>query len=203
MIHPTIQLRSIPGCVLLALMGTCAFRPACAGPGFDMRTISSRPDTVSGGDVLVEVNAPNRSKWTAHLNGHGVTPSFRLAEGSGKLLALLPGLNSGKNLLTVRVSGTIKSKLEMLNHPLTGPIFSGPHQKPFVCETMANGLGPALDSDCNAKTVIQYYYKSTEPVQVSPVQAITAAFEVTPGISVPDLSHMIPPAHLPPMSRRP
>ena len=50
-----------------------------------------------------------------------------------------------------------------MNHPITGPIISGPHQTPFVCQTEAAGLGHALDADCSAKTNVSYVYKSTEP----------------------------------------
>src|SRR5262249_2792060 len=34
---------------------------------------------------------------------------------------------------------------------------------------------------CTAQTVVRYYYKSTEPVQGAPLQAIAAAFGGTPG----------------------
>ena len=32
--------------------------------------------------------------------------------------------------------------LRVVNHPITGPVFSGPQQLPFFCETSAFGLGP-------------------------------------------------------------
>jgi hypothetical protein len=34
------------------------------------------------------------------------------------------------------------------------PVVSGEPQKPFFCETEANGLGRAVDSDCSANTVV-------------------------------------------------
>jgi len=37
--------------------------------------------------------------------------------------------------------------------------FSGPRQQPFVCQTQINGLGPALNADCDAPRRVQFYYK--------------------------------------------
>lgn len=176
-----IHLKLTVPTTLVAVIAICAGYPAYARLAFDLNTVSSRPDVVSGNDVLVEVNAPLHTSWTARLNGIDVTEAFRSAEGSTKPMALLTALKLGKNLLTLHVSGKIRSKLEILNHPLTGPILSGPHQEPFICETEANGLGAALDSNCTAKTIVQYYYKSTESIQTSPTQAMVAAFAAAPG----------------------
>lgn len=176
-----IHLKLTVPATLMAAIAMCAGYPAHAGLAFELRTVSSRPDTVSGDDVLVETSVPIHRNWTVRLNGLDVTEAFHSAEGSTNPLALLTTLKLGKNLLTLHVSGKIRSKLEILNHPLTGPIFSGPHQQPFICETEANGLGPALDSDCTLKTIVQYYYKSTEPLQASPVQAMVTAFTAPPG----------------------
>ncbi len=40
----------------------------------------------------------------------------------------------------------------MTNYPITGPVFSGPHQKPFVCQTEVWDLGAPLDENCSAAT---------------------------------------------------
>lgn len=141
----------------------CAFHPVYAAQEAKVSVISSRPEVVSGGEVLVEAEVPDHASWDVYLNSREVTRSFRPVEGSGRLFALLTGLTLGKNLLEIRSDGAIRSKLEIVNHPLTGPIFSGPHQEPFICQTVANGLGQALDSDCSAKPLVQYYYRSSEP----------------------------------------
>jgi len=91
------------------------------------------------------------------------------------------GLKPGDNTLELRVAGVKRSSLRLVNHPLTGPLFSGPHQQPFVCQTEANGLGPASDPDCSAKTIVQYYYKSTEPTSPFPLAEIVAEFYNPPG----------------------
>jgi hypothetical protein len=152
----------------ILLLVAFALRSVCTGQEFKLSPVSGRAAMVSGGEILVRLSAPNDLKWSAHFNGMDVTPSFRAAEGSGDLLALLSGFKDGKNNLEISANGTVKAKLDIVNHPLQGPVFSGPHQKPFICQTELNGLGPALDDDCNAKTVVQYYYKSTKPAHDDP-----------------------------------
>ena len=79
---------------------------------------------------------------------------------------------------------------KLFNYPTEGPIFSGPHQYPFVCKTIQAGLGePIVDNqdglgfrvlnpdgttagwslDCSAHTVVDYLYRSTGwAVQAAP-----------------------------------
>ncbi len=53
------------------------------------------------------------------------------------------------------------------NHPGTGPLFAGPHQDPFVCQTedfqlaWGDHLGTPLDEDCSVETVVGYVYRTT------------------------------------------
>jgi Tannase-like family of unknown function (DUF6351) len=151
--------------VITALFGAVV-RVACAEPVDLIRVISSRPDAVSGDEALVQLSAPAGARWSAEIDGREVGALFHRAE-SGELLALLTGLKAGRSTLKVRVAGGPLSKLDLVNYPLSGPIFSGPQQQPFICQTALNGLGPPLDAQCNAKTVVQYYYKPTEPARVS------------------------------------
>ena len=75
-------------------------------------------------------------------------------------------------------SGTIPSSFTELQHgtasmmltnyPRSGPVFSGPHEQPFICMTATfvlpvtgETLGPALDADCSIATRIDYVYWST------------------------------------------
>jgi hypothetical protein len=170
--------------ILILAIGTA--QRAYSAENIEVRTVSSRPDVVSGGTVLVEVHAPADSGWHANLDGRDVTQSFRSAASPARRLALLSGLRLGKNVLTIRANGRTASKLEILNHPLAGPVFSGPHQKPFLCQTDANGLGPAQDTDCFAKTIVQYYYKSTQPPDASAAAAEAAPGKPTAGFKTYD-----------------
>src|SRR5687767_5859169 len=167
-------------CLAAALIATTCLGPRLSRAADDItaRVILSRPDTVSGGNALVMVTAPASLEWTAQLNGGDVTSSFQRDENSGNPVALLTGLRDGKNVLTVRAKGKNRAKLELVNHPVTGPIFSGPHQSPFICQTEAHGLGAPLDANCSAKTKVQYYYKSTETAAPLSLQA---EFGAAPG----------------------
>lgn len=141
--------------------------------------------------MLVEVDTPTpNAPLTVLLNGRNVTAAFRAPQWDRHPRGLLTGLRSGQNEITARSTGKIKSVVGIVNHSLAGPIFSGPHQAPFICETEANGLGPALDSDCAAKTIVQYYYKSTESTETLPTAARGA---LTTGFKAYDPSLPRPP----------
>jgi hypothetical protein len=146
-----------------------------ASEPFELQVLSSTPDTVSGGDALVKLTAPDRHHWTVELDGHDITALFRPVAGSSDRLALIKGIKDGGSTLSIRPDGSSnRTTLKLQNHSLSGPIFSGPHQKPFICQTVDNGLGPPIDSDCEAETVVQYYYKSTDPAPVSLQQQLEA-----------------------------
>jgi len=132
-----------------------------AGTPIELRTVSSRADMVSGGDVLIEAAGPGAASLRearARLNGRKVALRFQPAA-NGRMLARIEGLAIGSNRLELG-----KASLRMVNHPRNGPVFSGPHQKPFACQTEEAGLGKPLDADCSAAPVVAYYYKTTERV---------------------------------------
>src|SRR5882762_7521380 len=138
---------------------------------FTIRTLSTSPDRVSGGDVLIEIAYPSRQSLRSlvvSLNGRNVSSSFRAGRTPNTALGLVTGLSLGRNTLTVEGKGHSppSESLALTNFPLTGPIFSGPHQVSFICETQAfvlpvtgGNLGPPLDSDCSTATRINYVYQ--------------------------------------------
>jgi hypothetical protein len=153
---------------LTVLLGSMAV----AAPRVEVRVLSGRADMVTGGDALVETNAA-QEKFSATLNGQDISKSFHPGKTwtfntpwsnttGGTLIARIEGLKAGKNTLEIK-SAKGSAKLELVNYPITGPVFSGPHQKPFVCQTEQAGLGAPLDEECSAKTVVSYVYKSTQP----------------------------------------
>ena len=153
-------------CALLFLPTVAATRPVLASQRLEVKVLSSHPDTVSGGDALVQVTGPAgilADKLSIGVNGRDVTSAFHVSPFTHTLLGLVDGLVLGKNSLEVKTGRKVRARLEITNHATTGPIFSGPHQTPFICQTESIGLGPALDADCGAKTVVTYLYKSTEP----------------------------------------
>jgi len=168
---------------LLVLARLDLVPPVWAAQQLELRVVSSRPDTVTGGEVLVSLSPPATPNWVVRLDGRDVTASFHEGNASGSYLALLSGLKRGANALEVVVGGSVRATLEILDHPVAGPVFSGPHQVPFVCQTVANGLGEPLDEDCSAATQTQYYYKPTEPAREGALGRLIKSMRVFDGAS--------------------
>ncbi len=99
---------------------------------FGIRTLSTRPDRVSGGDVLVEVSFPHanpRHPLIISLDGRDVSAAFRPGDSANTLVGLVTGLALGKNTLRVEGKGwgLPHESLELTDYPVTGPVISGPH----------------------------------------------------------------------------
>jgi hypothetical protein len=142
---------------VIVVSGVVAVRAQGSSNGpLIISVLSGRPDMVTGGDALIRISGAT----TVALNGRDITSSFQQARGT----MLLTGLPIGKSTLSAK-GPKGSASLELTNHPITGPVFSGPHQKPFICQTDAWALGPALDEHCSAKTKVEWMYKSTTPAQ--------------------------------------
>ena len=132
----------------------------------EIRTLSSRPDLVSGGDALVEVRAAAGTpitQLTLALNGKNVTSYLKSDPATGSYRGVIEGMTIGANtLLAAAKTPKAEAKLTVINHPITGPILSGPHLTPYECNTGQSGLGPALDANCSAPRKIWYLYRSTD-----------------------------------------
>jgi len=124
---------AVAGIASLLLGGTAA---AVAKPtdDLDIVTVSTRPDTVSGGNVLVRINARHRvaiNDLIVLLNGQNVSGAFRPEAGGHSLLGLVDSLVDGENSLVAnavdRNNETYRSaSLALTNYPITGPIPVGP-----------------------------------------------------------------------------
>ena len=128
----------------------------------EIRTISNRADLISGGDALVEIVLPPRTRASSvrvELNGRDITRRFAI-RADGRFVGLVQGLQLGKNRLTAAVGHRVE-RLTVTNHAIGGPIFSGPQVEPWICQTEEAGLGPALDAQCNAPTKVEFFYRST------------------------------------------
>ena len=147
-----------------------------------IRTLSNRNDMLSGGDALVRIDVPrgiDLGNVRVTLNGSDVTTVFRGDEASHALTGLVTGMADGDNMITAvavgRVSKDSATKLELVNHPVTGPVFAGPKETPFICGTedfkMQSGgtLGPALDANCSVKTRVDYVYRSKAGGDLKPL----------------------------------
>lgn len=129
--------------------------------------LSGRPDMVTGGDALVAISGvPASGALAVSVNGKNVAPTFRPGPG-GSLLGLVTDLPLGKTSITATAgaAGAPRLAVEVTNYPIAGPVFSGPHQQPHVCQTESWRLGPPLDANCSAKTRIEWQYRSSVPAQ--------------------------------------
>ncbi|GAC1409497.1 MAG: DUF6351 family protein [Burkholderiaceae bacterium] len=139
--------------------------------------LSNRADMVSGGDAFVEIVRPagaTASNLVVLLNDTDVTSAFAV-RADGRLTGVLTGLKNGDNTVVAKASDAASAKLMITNFPIGGPIISGAQIQPWVCATPtavaesgntpssnASGLSTsAIDAQCNIKTEIKLYYKST------------------------------------------
>ncbi len=132
----------------------------------EIKVLSSRSDMVSGGDALVEVKAPTGvepNQITLQLNGKQIATPLNSDPETGSMRALVAGLSNGKNILRASTKGkpSLEASLTLTNHPITGPILSGPHLSPYECRTVESGLGEPLDSDCSASPKTEYFYRGS------------------------------------------
>jgi hypothetical protein len=119
---------------------------------------NTKPEFVSGGDVLLRVSRDDRVRvWLGHTD---VTSSFT-PQPDGTLLGVVRGLRDGRNTVTATADRGRHASVRVVNHPRSGPVFSGSQQVPFYCQTEVFGLAPAQQPRCEAPTVVRYAYRST------------------------------------------
>lgn len=141
--------------------------------GLQLTTVSSAPDLVTGGEALVEVSSarsfPHHQVRIA-LDGEDVTDAFRWDDGREALVGLVGGMSEGEHLLKATLPGQARgdAELAVVNHADSGPLFSGPHQQPFYCETeefiipgLEQPLGPPLDDNCSIEDRVDHVYLTT------------------------------------------
>jgi len=138
-------------------------------PTATITILSSRPEVVSGGDTLVGVTLPagvSPKALAITLNGTDVTALFRI-DASDHLIGLVSGLKPGDNSITLKGLYLRAKALVIRNHPITGPVFSGPQEQPFSCMTIefplpasAQTLGAPIDSNCSVATRVDYVYRT-------------------------------------------
>lgn len=166
--------------VFLSFLAACSRdtppEPPAPVQSLGIAVLSSRPDMVSGGDALVRIDSRGIALNTVQvaLDGRDITELFALDALDDSLKGLVSGLAEGPNVLVAMDgAGSTRSQITLLNHPSTGPIFSGPHLQPFVCTATAEGFGDPLDADCSTVTQIRYFYRNTADdfVQITDVTA--------------------------------
>lgn len=161
---PRILALAVAGGVLLTLATARANQPE----QLTLSAPSAYAGMASGGDVVVEVRAPASIPLNAvvlTVNGADVSDALVADPAGHALRGLVQKLDIGRNVLIAssRAGGAARltARLEIVNHPLHGPVFSGPRQTPWVCETDASGLGAPTDEHCTVPINYDWFYKST------------------------------------------
>ena len=155
-----------------------------------IKVLSSAPDQVSGGDARIAIDLP-----PGHLNSllllNGDLVVSGLSRQGGRVEGLIDGLRLGDNSLRVwhfrfhegRFFLDNGGAVTLVNHPISGPMFSGPQQQPFVCSVAAEfGIQPDIDSssppgfriygeqsevlgystNCSIDPFVTYHYRTTD-----------------------------------------
>src|SRR5258708_32546850 len=133
-----------------------------------------------GGDSLIRIRVKKKEKKislddvTVKLNGVDITAQFLANDAARTLTGLVTGLRPGENRLTVDSDHKGKghgdhgdADATLVNYPIEGPIFSGPHEQPYACATQSfnlpaglGNLGAALDANCSIHRRRDYLYRT-------------------------------------------
>jgi hypothetical protein len=146
--------------------------PPQASAAPQLQVLSSRADMVTGGDALIDVALPDGATGSSAkvlLNGTDITGSLKYDAATNRMQGVVTGLKIGANQLVAESTGGARRELTLTNHPVTGPVFSGPQESPFICQTAqfrvyAGGplLGAATDANCSVATRVDYVYRATD-----------------------------------------
>lgn len=143
------------------------------GGGLTIESSSTRAEMVSGGDVLITLSGSavealeDEGSLTVTAGDDDVSDSFERddpvegLEDGPVWRGLVAGLPDGDTDLVAEV-GDETATLTVTSHPLSGPIFSGPHLEPWRCTTEQLGLGEPTDEDCSAPGRTTWQYQTTE-----------------------------------------
>lgn len=203
--------RTRPGPLLALLASSATLLAACGGGGgggsnsgpLELTVLSSRPEWVSGGDALLQVTGVPGQATPLRLmvNGREVPATF-LRQERGSFLVLATELVNGQNTVTVETPrgnsfNTFVISTQVTNFPRNGPMFSGPRETPFICQTDAfrvypNGpfLAASTAPECTVPTRVDYVYRNAAGAFValpstSAVPADAASTTTNEGRTVP------------------
>ena len=155
---------------LASLTGCSADGGLASGSALRVESLSTRPYLVTGGDVLLAVELADGVDATGleiSADATDVTSAFHASPDGRRFVGLVEGLNDGASTIEARIPGGPAAALEVTSHPIHGPIISGPHERPYLCQTeefeLATGetLGAALDEHCSIETRVDYVYLSS------------------------------------------
>src|SRR5437660_15761 len=122
----TVSLATIAAAIALASASSLS---AKATQDFEIRTLSTRADTVTGGDVLIEVAVPQnvpRQKAVVFANGTNITSMLHWDDAGRTLTGLVTGLRVGAHELSAdsnrNGNGRPAAALSIANYQITAPV---------------------------------------------------------------------------------
>jgi hypothetical protein len=160
---------AVAGTLLVAAVSARqASRPLATDDTPRVTVLSSWPDMVTGGDALIHVSVTSAERSSLHVvaNGLDVTNRFRDDAFRGGVIGLVANLHEGANSLVAASGSATLGHVQLVNYPITGPVFSGPHEKPFICDSTrfklqtGETLGEPRDANCSVVTRVDYEYRS-------------------------------------------
>lgn len=140
---------------LLVVVWPSAARAAKPSSVMRITTSATRADLVTGPSTLVRIDVPKGVRAAdvqVFRDGHDVTSAFssisrRVVQGT------VSGLRLGRNVLVARVGRRGRgARLVVQDHPMAGPLFSGPRIEPWTC-TLGNP-----DDACSHPTEVSLFY---------------------------------------------
>jgi len=118
--------------------------------------LSTRADLVTGDTALVQVTGVRSSTGSIQvlLNGASVRDEFAMRQ-NGQFEGLVTGLTLGRNVLAARLPDGAGARLVVTDHPISGPLFSGPQIQPWSCQPGDS------DAQCDHPAEYSYFYYSS------------------------------------------
>jgi len=153
---------------------------------FSLEIVSSRAEHVTGGTALLTLTGdygqvdPALIQFRASGLILDVLRTTITADSQQWLIGGLP--NGSVTIDAVSGTGQQLASIDVESHPISGPIFSGPQQYPFVCSSVLEwGVQPLVDhqeewgfpvfddsgdvigysKDCSVEPFVEYQYRST------------------------------------------
>lgn len=163
--------------------------PAAITGNVVLKTLSNRPDLISGGDALMEVVLPSggsASDLKVDVNGVDVTSAFALRS-NGRVMGVVTGLPTGTSTVTATLKSVNKgAHLSVTNNDIGGPVFSGPQIQPWICATKAGTatIVSAPNATLSASVNTRVSGLATDPVDAKCNAAITYTFFYEPASKV-------------------
>lgn len=118
--------------------------------------LSTRADMVTGGDVLIEVAVDSvDAVESVEVDGGAVDVDLQPVDGAVR--GLVSGLPEGDSTITVTADGET-ADLDVVNHSIAGPVFSGERLPMVTCTTERYGLAAATPPECDAEAVVRFAY---------------------------------------------